>query len=73
MAKKANALKLSQTSRGQAEVTNHQPATEIAALSMMQMPLPRAKISPLRRKLPVFIDAETRAQIEHPVKIFHAV
>ena len=71
MAKKVNASKLALESRGQAEVTNRQPATESAALCLMQVRLPRLKISPFKRKLPVIVDAETRAQIEHPVKIRH--
>ena len=71
MAKKVNASKLSLESRGQAEITNRQPATESAALCLMQVRLPRLKIFPFKRKLPVTVDAETRAQIEHPVKIRH--
>jgi hypothetical protein len=71
MAKKVNALKLAQESCGQAEVTNRQPTTELAALCMMQLRLPRLKIFPFKRKLLIMVDAETRAQIEHPVKIRH--
>ena len=37
----------------------------------MQLRLPKLKISPLKKKVPVIVDAETRAQIEHPVKIRH--
>jgi hypothetical protein len=71
MAKKVNALKLVLESRGQAEVTYRMPAKISPALYLMQLRLPKLKISPLKRKVPVIVDAETRAQIEHPVKIRH--
>jgi len=71
MAKKVNLLKLTQESQGQAEVTNRLPAKVSPALYLMQLRLPKLKISPFRKKLPVDVDAETRAQIEHPVKIRH--
>ena len=71
MAKKVNAQRLAQESQGQAEVTNRQPATAAAALCLMQVRLPRMKIFRSKRKLPITVDAETLAQIEHPVKIRH--
>jgi hypothetical protein len=71
MAKKVNALKLVQETRGQAELTNHLPAKVSPALYLMQLRLPKLKISPLKKKLLIDVDAETRAQIEHPVKIRH--
>jgi hypothetical protein len=71
MAKKVNVLKLAQANRGQAEVTDRLPAKVSPALYLMQLRLPKLKISPLTRKLPIAVDAETRAQIEHPVKIRH--
>jgi len=71
MAKKMNTLKLALESRGQAEVTNRLPAKVSPALYLMQMRLPKLKISPLKRKLSIIVDPETRAQIEHPVKIRH--
>jgi hypothetical protein len=73
MAKKMNAQKLALESRGAAEVTNRLPAKVSPALYMMQLRLPKLKISPPKRKVPVIVDAETRAQIEHPVKIRHVV
>jgi hypothetical protein len=73
MAKKMNALKMVLESRGQAEVTNRLPAKVSPALYLMQLRLPRLKIPPQKRKVPVIVDAETRAQIEHPVKIRHVV
>jgi hypothetical protein len=71
MAKKVNALKLVLESRGQAEVSCRMPAKISPALYLMQLRLPRLKIPPLKKKVPVIVDAETRAQIEHPVKIRH--
>jgi hypothetical protein len=69
MAKKMNALELE--TRGQAGITNRLPAKVSPALYLMQLRLPRLKISPLKKRVPVIVDAETRAQIEHPVKIRH--
>jgi hypothetical protein len=37
----------------------------------MRLRTPRFRISPPKRKLPVAMDAEARAQVEHPVKIIH--
>ena len=73
MAKKVNALKLAQAARGQAEVTNRWPTPVSPALYLMQLRLPKMRICPPKRKLAVTVDAETRAQIEHPVKIRHVV
>ena len=73
MAKKVNALKLAQAARGQAEVTNRWPTPVSPALYLMQLRLPKMRICPPKRKLLVAVDAETRAQIEHPVKIRHVV
>ena len=70
MAKKVNASKLALESHGQAEVTNRQAARE-SVFCLMQVRLPKLKIFSFKRKLPVVMDAETRAQIEHPVKIRH--
>ena len=71
MAKKVNALKFEYVSRGRAEFTNRRRAPE-AALYLMQLQLPRWKISPSKKKVTVIMDDETRAQIEHPLKIIHA-
>jgi hypothetical protein len=71
MAKKVNALKLAQQTRGRAEFTDRPPATVSPALYLMQLRLPKSKISPLKKRLPIDMDAETRAQIEHPVEIKH--
>lgn len=71
MARKVNVLKLAQESRGQAAVTNRQPITELAALYLLQMRLPKLKIPSPKKRLLVAVDAETRAQIERFVKITH--
>jgi hypothetical protein len=67
-----NPSKLALEIRAQADATDRRPAMEPSALYLMRLPLPKLKNLPVKRRLPVFIDAETRAQIEHPVKIIHA-
>ncbi len=71
MAKKVNAMKLALETRGQAELTNRLPAKISPALYLMQLRLPKMKIPTPRKKVPLVVDDETRAQIEHPVKIKH--
>ena len=71
MAKKINPLVLVHVSRGQAEIMDRQPARESASLCLLPVRLPQFKLFRLKRKLPVTVDDETRAQIEHPVKIRH--
>jgi hypothetical protein len=71
MAKKVNPLKLMLETRGQVEVIHRLPTKVSPALYLMQLRLPKLKISPLKKKVPIDMDAETRAQIEHPVKIRH--
>lgn len=73
MAKKVNLMKLTLETREQTELTNRLPAKVAPALYLMQLRLPKPKISPLKKKLPIAVDAETREQIEHPVKIRHIV
>jgi hypothetical protein len=72
MARKMNALKLAQETRGQAAVTNRQPVPQMA-LFLMQPHLEPLKISPPRRRVQITIDAEARAEASGPVKIIHAV
>jgi len=72
MAKKLNALRLAQESHGRSEVTDRQPAAESAAMSLMQVRLPKWRVFQVKKKLPVIMDDETRDQIEHPVKIRHS-
>ena len=69
MAKKINALKLAQANWGQAEITNRRPASDSAVLYLMQIRTSRLNISPLKKKLPILVDAETRAEVPCPVKI----
>jgi hypothetical protein len=72
MAKKMNSLKLAQETLGNAAVTDRQPELQMAALYLIQSRSLALKILPPMRRLRVAVDAETRAQIEHPVKIIHA-
>jgi hypothetical protein len=72
MARKMNALKLVQETRGQAAVTNRQPVSQVA-LYLMQPRLETVKISPPRRRLQVTIDVEARTEASGPVKIIHTV
>ena len=72
MARKANTLTVLQEMRGQAQITNRQPVVEPAALYLMQVRTRALKIAAPRRRLRVAADAETRAEILHPVKIIHA-
>jgi len=71
MAKKVNELKLAQASWGQAEVTNRRPSADSPALYLMQAWMPRCRVPQPKKRLPVFVDAETRAAVPCPVKIRH--
>lgn len=62
---------MAQEIRAQTAMLNRRPATDPAALYLMQARLPKLKISPAKRRLKIAIDADS-AQIEHPVKIRHA-
>jgi hypothetical protein len=73
MAKKMNALQVMEASRAEVEIERLRHAPLSPALYMMQLQLPQPKTFPVKRKLPVEVDAETRAQIEYPVKIRHVV
>jgi hypothetical protein len=68
MAKKVNLMKLVQAGRGQAGVTSRWPAPVSPALYLMQLRLPRLRISPTKRKLPVLMGIDAAPQ---PVKIRH--
>ena len=72
MARKANTISVLQEMRGQAQVTNRQPAAELAALYLMQVRKRALEIPPPRRRLKIATDAVTRAEISEPVKIIHA-
>jgi hypothetical protein len=72
MARKMNALKLSQGVRGQTEVTNRRLAPQVGAY-LIQPHLQTLKISPPKRRMQVAIEIEMRAEISGPVKIIHTV
>jgi hypothetical protein len=72
MAKKVNLMKRMLESREPYSAHDGWAEPVSPALYLMQLRLPRLRISPSKRKLPVFVDAETQAQIERPVKIIHA-
>ena len=72
MARKMNALKLSQEVRGQTEVTNRRLAPQMAAY-LIQPHMQTLKISPPKRRMQVAIEIEMRAEISGPVKIIHTV
>jgi hypothetical protein len=73
MAKKVDELKLAQESWGQSEVTNRNPTADSAALYLMQVRLPRFRVTPPRKRLPIFVDDEARIEDPCPVKIRHLV
>ena len=72
MARKINALKLSQEVRGQTEVTNRRLAPQVAAY-LIQPHMQTVKISPPKRRMQIAIEVEMRAEIPDPVKIIHTV
>jgi hypothetical protein len=72
MAKKMNALRFDQMNWGHAEITNRRPTAEPAALFLMQIRSSRLRVAPLKKKLPVFMDVETR-DVPCPVKIIQVV
>jgi hypothetical protein len=71
MAKKVNLMALALENRRQSDPVSQWPAPVVPALYLMRLRTPRFRISPPKRKLPVAMDAEARAQVEHPVKIIH--
>jgi hypothetical protein len=71
MAKKINALRLAQLSRGHAEITNRRIAAVSPALYLMQLRLPRLRIPLPAQKLLVTGESSDRAQVECAVRIRH--
>jgi hypothetical protein len=71
MAKKVNDMRLAQESWGHGEVMNRRSSSESPALYLMQAWMPRCRIAPPKKRLPVFMDAETLADVPCPVKIRH--
>ena len=72
MARKMNALKLSQEVRGHTEVTNRRLAPQVVPY-LMPPHLKPVKISPPKRRMQIAIEIEMRAEISGPVKIIHTV
>jgi hypothetical protein len=72
MARKMNALKLSQEVCGQTEVTNRRLASQVVPY-LMQPHLQTLRISPPKRRMQVAIEIEMRDEITGPVKIIHTV
>jgi hypothetical protein len=56
MAKKTNVMKLEQQSWGQPDVVSRWHTALPSALYLMQLRLPKLRISPLKRKLQVTMD-----------------
>jgi hypothetical protein len=73
MAKKVNDMRLAQESWGQGEVSNRRPSADSPALYLMQVWLPRFRISPPKKRLPIFVEADTLDDVPCPVKITHTV
>ena len=72
MARKMNALKLSQEVRGHTEVTNRRLAPQVGR-HQIRHHLQPVKISPPKRRMQIAIEIEMRAEISGPVKIIHTV
>ena len=72
MARKMNALRLSQEVRGQTEVTNRRLAPQVAAY-LIQPHMQTVRISPPKRRPQIAIEIEMRDEISGPVKIIHNV
>ena len=71
MAKKVNLMKLTQETRLPAEVMDRWPAAVSPALYLMQLRLPKLRISPVKKKLPIIMDPESRDATAQSVKIIH--
>jgi hypothetical protein len=72
MARKMNAVKLSQEVRGQTEITNRRLAPQVVPY-LLPPHSQTVKISPPKRRPQVAIEIEMRAEISGPVKIIHTV
>jgi len=72
MARKMNALKLSQEVCGQTEVTNRRLAPQVVPY-LMPPHLQPFKFYPPRRRMQIAIEIEMRPEIPGPVKIIHTV
>jgi len=72
MARKMNALKLSQEGRGQTEITNRRLAPQVVPY-LLQPHMQTLRISPPKRRMQIAIEIEMRAETCDPVKIIHTV
>ena len=72
MARKMNALKVSQAVRGLAEVTNRQPIPQTVAY-LLQPHLQALKISPPRQRMQIAVETVAHTDDPDMVKIIHTV
>ena len=72
MARKMNALKLTQEVCGQTEVTNRRLAPQVVPY-LLQPHMQTLRISPPKRRMQIAIEIEMRAETCDPVKIIHTV
>ena len=72
MARNMNRLKLEQTARAQATITNRQPAQQTGAFYLMQLRSQTLKALPFRRRLQIPVEPEPGSEIPRLVKIIHA-
>jgi hypothetical protein len=70
MAKKTNGMKFEQEIRGQAAVTNHQSASQVA-LYLKPPHLQALKVLPPKPRLQIAIEIDTRVEVPSPVEIIH--
>lgn len=70
MARKLNAVKMSQETFGRAQITNRQPVAQSIALYFMQVRPSKLKVSHNRR-LAVTTDDLGDEEVPHAVKIIH--
>jgi hypothetical protein len=71
MAKKVNAMQLALATQARGEITDRWPEPVSPALYLMQLRLPRLRISPSTRKLTVIMDPESSDAVPQCVKIIH--
>jgi hypothetical protein len=71
MAKKVNAMQLALATQARGEMTDRWPEPVSPALYLMQLRLPRVRISPSTRKLTVIMDPESSDGVPQRVKIIH--
>jgi hypothetical protein len=72
MAKKINALRLGQETWGGSEITNRRPTSDTAVLYLLDIRPTWLKVPPPRRRLTIFVEPGTLADLPQEVKIRHA-